>query len=145
MNWTLLLIIYRGVVYPAQCDAMGHMNTPHYVAAFDQSMWHLVAACGYRTAWIQERGEGWADVKYVLEFRQELKAGELFHVASSVVQLGKSTLVSRHEIFHTDSERIAASADMTSVYFDLKNRTSKPLPAEIREKSASLLAATREG
>ena len=32
---------YRGVVYPAQCDAMGHMNVQYYVAAFDQAMWHL--------------------------------------------------------------------------------------------------------
>ena len=39
---------FRGVVYPAQCDAMGHMNVQHYVAAFDQAMWHLVHEIGYR-------------------------------------------------------------------------------------------------
>jgi acyl-CoA thioester hydrolase len=143
MNWALPLITYRGVVYPAQCDAMGHMNTPHYVGAFDQSMWHLVAALGYRTSWIQERGEGWADVKYVMEFRQELKAGELFHVASKAVQLGKSSLHSRHDLVHTESGQIAARVDMTSIYFDLKNRVSKPILAEIREAANSLIAASR--
>ena len=31
---------------PAQCDAMGHMNVQYYIAAFDQSLWHLMATAG---------------------------------------------------------------------------------------------------
>ncbi len=131
-------VTHRGVVFPAQCDAMGHMNTPFYVAAFDQAMWHLVSGLGYRSSWIEERGEGWADVKYVLEFRSELRAGQLYHVSSSVSRIGKSSLVSRHRLIRTEDDVLAAEVEITSVYFDLKQRVSRPIPAVIRT-SAELL------
>ncbi len=70
---------------------MGHMNTPHYIAAFDQAMWHLVHALGYRPAWREQRGEGWADVRYVIDFRSELRAGDLFVVDSAVTRVGRSS------------------------------------------------------
>lgn len=55
---------HSGVVYPAHCDAMGHRNVAHYVAAFDQAMWRLVHSLGYRTDWQISRHEGWADVRH---------------------------------------------------------------------------------
>lgn len=133
-------VTYRGVVYPAQCDAMGHMNTPHYVAAFDQAMWHLVALLGYRATWIQERRQGWADVKYVIEFRSELGAGDLFQVESAVARVGKSSLVSRHALLETGTCKVAAELEMTSVYFNLEKRVSLPIPEPIRAAAEALLA-----
>ena len=31
----------RGVVYPAQCDAMGHLTVKEYMGFFDQAEWHF--------------------------------------------------------------------------------------------------------
>jgi acyl-CoA thioester hydrolase len=138
-----LLVTYRGVVYPAQCDAMGHMNTPHYVAAFDQAMWHLVASLGFRAAWIKERDEGWADVRYVIDYKSELRAGELFHVESGIRKIGRSSLVSRHAMVRTDGGEVAAELEMTSVYFDLKARVSKTIPDAIRV-AVEVLASVAE-
>ena len=39
-------ITYRGVVYPSQCDFMGHLNVQHYIAAFDQAILHLTSELG---------------------------------------------------------------------------------------------------
>jgi acyl-CoA thioester hydrolase len=128
---------FAGVVYPAQCDAMGHMNTPHYVAALDQAMWHLVHALGYEPAWREERREGWADVRFVLDFRSELRAGDLFVVDSAVAETGRSSLVSRHHLRAVDG-RLAAELEMTSVYFDLAARRSLPLPAALRAAAEAL-------
>ncbi len=131
---------YRGVVYPAQCDAMGHMNTPFYVAAFDQAMWHLVAEFGFRAAWIQERRQGWADVKYVIEFRSELGVGDLFQVESAVERVGKTSLVTRHALLETGTSKVAAEVEMTSVYFNLEKRVSLPIPELIRAAAEAMLA-----
>ena len=66
---------YRGIVQLSQCDTMGHMNTQFYVAIFDQTLLQLVARMGFSTAKEDYRGFGWADVKHVIDYRQELLAG----------------------------------------------------------------------
>jgi len=126
------MITFRGVVYPGQFDAMGHLNVQHYSAVFDQAMWHLVNHLGYRPSWVVERCEGWADVRYVIDFRKELRAGELYHADSCVVKTGRSSLVTQHRIFNSELQVLSAEVEMTSVYFDLEKRVSRPIPEEIR-------------
>lgn len=122
---------YSGVVYPANCDAMGHMNVQYYVAAFDQAMWHLVHALGYRTAWQQEKGEGWADVQHNVSFAKELKVGSLFYIQSRVGNIGTKSLTTIHELYGVDGD-LSATNEIKSVYFDLKNRRALLLPQNIR-------------
>jgi acyl-CoA thioester hydrolase len=136
-----LAITYRGVVYPAQCDAMGHMNVQHYTAAFDQAMWHFVTLLGFSPSWVAERREGWADVRYLIDFRKELKVGALFHAESRLVRIGNTSLVTHHRIVATESGELAAENEMTSVYFDLEKRESRRLPPELRVAAERLLAA----
>ena len=138
------LISYRGVVYPAQCDAMGHMNVQYYTAVFDQAMWQLVLALGFAPSWVTDRREGWADVRYEIDFRRELRVGQLFYAESGVVRVGNASLTTLHRIREAESREIAAVAQITSVYFDLARRASRPLPAGIRsaaERATSKSAA----
>ena len=130
---------FRGLVYPGQCDAMGHMNVQHYIAAFDQAMWHLVHEIGYRKPAGTNIGHGWADVRHVVEYRRELAAGMLYRVASSVEKVGRSSLVTRHRMFELDSSELAAECEMTSVYFDLAARVSAPLPQSLGDAARALL------
>jgi acyl-CoA thioester hydrolase len=133
---------FRGVVYPAQSDAMGHMTVQYYVAAFDQAMWHLVQSLGYDPAWRNDRDEGWADVRYEIDFKAELRVGDLFKVESEIVSVGRSSLKSHHQLFNCNGE-LAASVLMTSVYFHLKERSSIPIPDVIRTEAQQRLDHTR--
>lgn len=133
------MITFRGLVYPAQCDGMGHMNVQHYTAVFDQAMWHLVTQLGFRPSWVTDRREGWADVRYLINFRKELRAGELFHAESNVMKVGHTSLLTHHRIFNTERGELAAELEMTSVYFDLENRVSRPVPADIRSAAKQWL------
>jgi acyl-CoA thioester hydrolase len=142
------IITFRGVVYPAQCDAMGHMNVQYYTAAFDQAMWHLVLELGFHPSWLTERHEGWADVRYQINFRRELRLGQLFHAESAVVKVGNTSLVTVHRIVETESREISAEAEITSVYFDLELRKSRPIPAQIRsaaDRALNIVSATNPG
>jgi acyl-CoA thioester hydrolase len=131
---------YRGVVYPAQSDAMGHMTVQYYVAAFDQAMWHLVADLGYDPDWRLARQEGWADVRYEIDFRSELRVGDLFRVESCVVEAGNSSLKTHHRMLGPKNTVVAELA-MTSVYFDLDQRKSLRLPENIRDGVTRSIAA----
>jgi acyl-CoA thioester hydrolase len=130
---TMSFDTYHGVVYPAQTDAMGHMTVQYYVAAFDQAMWHLVVRMGYNPNWRHEKNEGWADVRYEIDFRSELHAGDVFSVVSRVVDAGRSSLRSVHQLMGSNGV-LAAELAMTSVYFHLKKRKSIPIPDAIRQR-----------
>ena len=119
-------------MFPGQCDAMGHMNVQHYIAAFDQAMWHLVAELGYRASWAADRQQGWADVRYLVNYRRELRAGVLFHVSSAAQNVGRTSLTTFHELVNSESGEIAADLEMKSVYFDLGSRTAIAIPEQIR-------------
>jgi len=41
-----LLLTSRSVVYPWQCDHMGHMNVMWYTGEFDEATWPLLAHIG---------------------------------------------------------------------------------------------------
>ena len=131
---------FQGVVYPAQCDAMGHMNVQHYVAAFDQAMWHLAHEIGYRKPASLGTGQGWADVRHVIDYRSELSVGALYKVLSRIGKVGRSSLVTVHRMFASDTDELAVECEMTSVYFDLNARASCPLPDSLRNAAIALLA-----
>ncbi len=133
------LLTYQGVVYPAQCDAMGHMNVQYYIAAFDQSLWHLMAAAGYSADWIKDRKEGWADRRYEIDFRQELPVGSLFEIQSSVVKVGRTSLITRHRLTNKADGALCAELLAVSVYFDLAARQSLPLPTAIVAAAGNLV------
>jgi acyl-CoA thioester hydrolase len=131
---------YSGVVYPAQTDAMGHMTVQYYVQAFDQAMWHLVHALGYRPEWQMERGEGCADIRHDVTFSKELRVGSLFCVESSIVALGRTSLSTRHRLFNADGE-LSSTDEIKSVYFDLHARKALPLPEQSRNSAGARMAS----
>jgi acyl-CoA thioester hydrolase len=139
------LLTYQGVVYPAQCDAMGHMNVQYYIAAFDQAFWHLIAAAGYSATWIAERQEGWADRRYEIDFRRELPVGSLFEVRSAVVKVGRTSLTTRHRLTNKADDQLCAELIAVSVYFDLARREARPLPEVLLSGVRPLAETDREG
>ncbi|RMD62625.1 MAG: hypothetical protein D6826_06990, partial [Alphaproteobacteria bacterium] len=54
---------YRGTVYPFHLDHMGHMNVQHYVAKFDEGVWHLFASVGLTPGYMRTRDRGMAAVE----------------------------------------------------------------------------------
>jgi acyl-CoA thioester hydrolase len=130
---------YSGVVYPSQCDAMGHMNVQHYVAAFDQAMWHLVYSLGYRPEWQTTKAEGWADVRHDVTFSKELKPGNLFYIESGVIDCGIKSLTSIHQLLTVEGE-IAAKDEIKSVYFSLAARKAIALPTVIKSAVSQSLS-----
>jgi acyl-CoA thioester hydrolase len=127
-----VLKTYQGIVYPAQCDAMGHMTVQYYGAAFDQAMWNLVYALGWRSAAAPER-TGFADVRHVIDYRAELAVGAPFAVESVPLRCGRTSIIMSHRMYDVVNQTLAAEMEMTSVHFDLVNRVAIPLPEAFRQ------------
>ncbi len=115
---------------------MGHMTVQYYVAAFDQAMWNLVYALGWRPAAAPEQ-TGFADVRHVTDYRRELAAGAPFVVDSVPLRCGRSSLVTSHRMYDAAGGALAAELEMTSVHFDLAKRTAILLPERFRQLVSS--------
>ena len=70
-----LPITYRGVVYPWQCDHMGHMNVMWYVGKFGEATWQFFSTFGLTPSFLREQGRGMAAVQQNITYKRELRAG----------------------------------------------------------------------
>lgn len=125
-----LLETYRNVVYPWQCDGMGHMNTQFYAAAFDAAGFGILARVADAHA-LAGRGLGWADVRQVIEYKHEVRSGASIVVKSGIVRIGKSSITVLHSLGN-DQGAVHATSETVTVLFDLKKRASTPFDEAMR-------------
>jgi acyl-CoA thioester hydrolase len=133
------LITYRGAVYPWHCDHMGHMNVMWYVSKFDEGTWHILAKSGATPSRMQDEGFGLVAVEQHIEYKRELRAGDLVTVRSSVLEAREKSIRFTHEMTNELTGEVAATMVIVGVCIDLTTRKARPLPADIRERITGLL------
>jgi acyl-CoA thioester hydrolase len=136
---------FRGVVYPAQCDAMGHLNVKEYVGFFDQAEWHCYLALGFDARRISADRIGWAEARQSIEYERELRAGDLCRIESVVTKVGSKSLTTLHRMYDASSGALCAVFEGVSVQFDLERRAAIPLLDDVRNNAQAWLAASRPG
>lgn len=124
-------ITYRGVVYPWQCDQMGHMNVAFYTAKFDEATWQLFARIGLTPSYLREQQRGMAAVMQKTSYKRELRSGDVLTVRSSVVSIRDKVIQFHHEMYNDESGELAATTTITGLHMDLQTRKSCPFPDEI--------------
>ncbi|MEI7601896.1 MAG: acyl-CoA thioesterase, partial [Aestuariivirga sp.] len=129
---------FRGVAYPWHCDSMGHMNTQHYCALFDGATFHFLALLGGPRL-LKETKRGWADAKQTIEYRREILSGDLLVVSTAMTRVGRSSIGFRHELTDLEDGELRATSDHVTVHFDLANRVSLPLTADMLSKTKEYL------
>ncbi len=130
----------RTVVYPWQCDVMGHLATQNYMRIFDDATYHLLALVGYVLRDAPGSYRGWADVSHQVDYRRELLAGDLIIAVSSIVRLGRTSLTYRTRLLRASGDDVeCATLTGVAVHFDLRRRSAIELPAELRAKAEALL------
>ncbi len=134
---------YRGVVYPWQCDQMGHMNVMWYTGKFDEATWQLFSALGITASYVRDRGLGMAAVEQVISYQRELLAGDVVFVRSQVLEVRAKVLRFRHEMVKADTGEVAATSELTGVHFDKSARKSCPFPDDVAARARALLEGQR--
>lgn len=128
-------VTYRGVVYPSQCDHMGHMNVMWYVGKFDEATWQLFASLGLTPSRLREQSCGMAALEQHLEYKRELRAGDVISVRSAVLEIKEKSIRISHEMRNDETGETAATTVIVGVYFDTVARKARPLPEDVRENS----------
>ena len=132
-------ITYRGVVYPWQCDGMGHFTTRHYMAMFDEAGWHFLYEVGFDPGLITKKNIGWADVRHEIEYLQEVREGELVVIESRPLRVGNKSIQYQLEMKSITKPATCARLIGTCVQFDLVERFAIPALPEVRKRIVAWL------
>ncbi len=127
------IVVYKGVVHPELCDVMGHMTTRHYVAMFDDASYHfLYSVFGWTGELAKTANRGWADVKHVIEYQDEVAPGDLLEISANFVKVGTKSITVEYTMYNLAKQTVAATLQSTSVYFDTLNRQAIALSNEMQ-------------
>ena len=128
-------ITYRGVVYPWHCDHVGHMNVMWYVGKFDEATWNLFQRVGITASYLRQNQRGMAAVDQHIEYRRELRAGDVVTVRSEVLELHGRKIRFRHEMRNDGTDEVAAVTTLLGLHMDTVARKSCPFPSELLERA----------
>ena len=126
-----MISVYKGVAHPWLCDVMGHMTTRHYVAMFDDASYHFLREV-FGWNW-GESSLGWADVKHLIEYQEEVGAGDLLEVSGGLVALGTKSITTRYQMRNITRDQVAATLESTSVLFDTEAGRAVALDDAMRQ------------
>ncbi len=135
-------VTYRGVVYPWHCDHVGHMNVMWYVGKFDEATWNLFLLAGITPSYLREQHRGMAAVDQHIEYRRELKAGDVVVVRSEVLEIEGRKIRFRHEMRNEETGEVAAVTTVLGVHMDTRARKAYPFPAEVLARARELARST---
>ena len=135
-------VTFRSVVYPWHLDSMDHMNVQHYAAAFDQSSWILLASIGLDAAYFLDTSSGMAALEQTIQYKAELRAGDVIEIHSSILEVREKTMRLRHEMYKSGTSTLAAAATIVGVHMDLKIRKGSPIPEEVRQRASMFMVGS---
>jgi acyl-CoA thioester hydrolase len=140
-----LTITYRGTVYPWQCDHMGHMNVMWYTGKFDEATWQLLSKLGLTRSRCRKEGIGMAAVEQHIEYKRELRAGDLVTIRSAVLEIRNKSVRITHEMRNDDTGEVAATSIIVAVHMDVITRKGCPLPLDVRERAVLMIEEAAAG
>ncbi len=135
------IITHRGVVYPWQCDHMGHMNVMWYVGKFDEASWQILGMLGLTSSYLRNQGTGMAAVEQRVEYKREVRSGTAITISSAVLEFTEKAIHLAHEMTNDETGEVVATTVVVAVHFDAAARKARPLPAHIRERAALMIAS----
>jgi len=139
-----LPITYRGVVYPWQCDHMGHMNVMWYVGKFDEATWQILSMLGLTPSFLRVQNRGMGAVQENITYKRELLPGEVVAVRSGVLEIREKVIRLFHEMRNDETGEVAATAEITAVHMDTERRKSCPFPGQVFERAGALIVPRKE-
>lgn len=134
-------ITYRGIVYPNDCDHMGHMNVAAYMEKFDNATWNFFADNGLSRVYLEKHQIGLAAVNQNITYKRELQAGDVITIRSELLELAGKKVRFQSIMLNSETEEVVAEIVNLAVCLNMSLRKACEFPAEIVEMAAISLKA----
>lgn len=120
-----------------QCDHLGHVNVSFHMGWLGDAAFAMLAMHGLDRARCDAEGLGVAAVRAEVDYRAELRGGDLLRMETTVESIGERKIVFLHRLIRTGDEQVAMTARLTGVCLDTVARRSRPFPPAFVERIAA--------
>ena len=102
-------------------------------------------SCRSRTAaaYLRDQARGMAAVDQHIEYKRELRAGDVVVVRSRLLEFGGRKIRFRHEMRNADTDEVATITTLLGVHMDTNARKACPFPPELLARGEALLHGAR--
>lgn len=129
----------RFMVQQWHCDHLGHCNVQFYMAWVADAAFSLAGRLGLDRQTAERSQLGLVAVRAELDFRGELRGGDLVVAESVLEALGERKLVLRHRFRRAADDGRVLDARMVAVCMDLERRCATALPAAVAAAARAYL------
>jgi acyl-CoA thioester hydrolase len=95
----------RSIVHPWECDAVDHFTTAYYFQAYGAAQWHLLQLLGLA----EDDMAAMRPLSCRTGFKQELRAGDAYHIESGLVDQGPGRLTLGHRLYNSETGKLAST------------------------------------
>ncbi len=125
--------LYSGRVEPSWIDYNGHMNVAYYHLAFDRATDSFLRRIGLGEEYVErEKGSMFA-LEDHLVYLKELREGEPFRVTLQLLDFDDKRLHYFLRMLHGERGFLAATCEHLSIFVDMRERRSAPIPSHMME------------
>jgi len=132
-------LVYKGLVYPWNCDHMGHMNVMWYVGKFDEATWAFLGSLGLIGDYLNDNNRGMAVLEQKLAYKREALPGDLLEIYASPLEVTAKAIRIDLRMFDVASGALCATCDLLAVHLDKTARRAIAFPDDIRTTAQALL------
>jgi acyl-CoA thioester hydrolase len=93
---------------------------------------------GITPAYLRDNARGMAAVDQHIEYKRELRAGDVVTVRSQVLELHDKKIRFRHHMRNDQTGEVAAVTTLLGLHMDTQSRKSCPFPPELLARARAL-------
>ncbi|MGH7332895.1 MAG: thioesterase family protein [Candidatus Rokuibacteriota bacterium] len=126
---------YRGVVHRWEVDTVDHFTVAYYFQRFADASLALLEALGLGPAYVARTGLGCVLSEGYVRYLKELRAGDILHVQSGVIDVDSTGIGIGHKLFDSGSGALCATVAERARHVELS--TNAPVPLSSGEQAAA--------
>ena len=108
-----------------------YSSMPAYLISLHGSF----GSIGLDASHFHETHAGMAALEQTIQYKAELRAGDVFEIHSSILEVREKTLRLRHEMYNSGTRTLAACTTIVGVHLDMNTRRGSPLPEPVRQRA----------
>lgn len=136
--------IWTGRVEPEWVDYNGHLNVAYYHMAFDRSTDRFLESIGLGEDYLtREHGSMFA-LEDHMTYQRELREGEPLRITFQLLDFDEKRIHYFLRMVHASEGYLAATMEHLSIFVDMRERRSAPMPRAVYDALGALLEQHRQ-
>jgi acyl-CoA thioester hydrolase len=132
-----MTVQWRETAHPDWVDYNGHLSEAYYVLIFGHATDAVMDALGIDPEFRDRTGTSLFTTEAHVRYLEQVRAGDLVEVRSSVIGMSQKVLWIWHEMVVAGSLR--ATEEVLAVHVDVAAGAATPLPPELRQAAQGML------